>query len=103
MGAITQIRALGGVVGIAIATNLFNTHLRDAFATSGVLSPNILPALLHSPYAIAQLPAATQETAREVFAGGYAMQMKTMVAFAVVQVLSVLGMWKWRGKVEMGA
>jgi len=88
MSAITQIRALGGVVGIAIVTNILKSHLRHALV-GATLPPIALNALLESPYAIATLPIGVQGVVREVFADAYRKQLRAVLALSVVQVLCV--------------
>lgn len=91
MSGITQIRALGGVVGVAIVTNIFNSHVRHAL-TSTALPPEALDALLQSPYAISSLPVAAQQVVKDVFADGYRKQLRAVLAMSVLQVLCVGGM-----------
>jgi hypothetical protein len=88
MSAITQIRALGGVVGIAIVTNILNSHVRHAL-TSIPLSGEALDALLKSPYAISTLPAVAQPIVRQIFADAFRKQLGAVLAFSVVQLLCV--------------
>lgn len=92
MGAITQFRALGGVVGLAIATNVLNNHIRSGL--SAILSQQQLDALLQTSAVIEMLPDALQIAVRSVYAEGYNLQMKVMVGFSVAQIVGVVTMYE---------
>ncbi|KAL9106453.1 MAG: hypothetical protein Q9227_008541 [Pyrenula ochraceoflavens] len=93
MGAITQFRALGGVVGFAIATNAFNGYVRSNLRSE--LSTSQLTQLLQSVTTfIESLPPGIQKQVRSVFASAYDLQMKIMIGFAVAQAVAVLLMWE---------
>src|SRR3954468_5778423 len=93
MGAITQFRALGGVVGLSIATNVFNDYVRSKL--SMFLTPEQLSALLQSVTSgIDELPSALQPTMRSTFGSAYDLQTKVMIGFAVAQALAVSIMWE---------
>lgn len=92
MAAITQFRALGGVIGLATATNLLNNLVRARLAV--VLSPPQLDALLETSRVLGTLPEALQAVVRAAYAEGYALQMKAMVAFGAAQVVGLALMWR---------
>ncbi|KAA8905057.1 major facilitator superfamily transporter [Sphaerosporella brunnea] len=88
MGAITQIRVLGGTIGLAICTALQNNHVKSglrAFLTEPQIS-----SILDSTAAISLLDTDTQNEVRRVFAGGYNLQMKIMTAFSAAVFLTSL-------------
>ncbi|KAF2656601.1 MFS multidrug transporter-like protein [Lophiostoma macrostomum CBS 122681] len=91
MSSVTQIRALGGVVGVAIVTNIFNAHVRNGLQDVNIPS-SALNLLLQSPYAVSELPIEVQDSVKEVFAEGYRKGLRVLTAFSAVQVLSVVGM-----------
>ncbi|KAH6675884.1 hypothetical protein B0J14DRAFT_587496, partial [Halenospora varia] len=93
MGAITQFRALGGVIGLAIATNAFNDYVQSEL--SHRLTPSDLKSLLQSvTTTIGLLPVEVQTIVRSTFASAYDLQMKIMIGFAVAQTLAVSLMWE---------
>ena len=74
MGAVTQFRALGGVVGLSIGANVLNSHVKSSLAH--LLSPEQLGGILESTEIIAKLPESLQFMIRKTFADGYNLQMK---------------------------
>jgi len=93
MGAITQFRALGGVIGLAIATNVFNDYVRSKLSKQ--LAPDQLTYLLESvATGIDSLAPDVQMIVRSVFASAYDLQTKTMIGFAAGQALAVSLMWE---------
>jgi uncharacterized membrane protein len=72
MGAITQVRVLGGVVGLAIVHAL----------------------LLASPASIASLPPDVARAARLAYASASNLQMRVMVGFAAASLLASLGAYR---------
>ena len=93
MGAITQFRALGGVIGISITTNVFNSYIRSHLATA--LTPGQITDLLQSvENNIASLPPDIESFVRSTFASAYDLQTKVMIAFAVAQILAIALMWE---------
>ncbi|TVY46233.1 Efflux pump FUS6 [Lachnellula cervina] len=93
MGAITQFRALGGVIGIAITTNVFNNYIRSRL--SNQLTTDQLSHLLQSvTTAISSLPLDMQKVVESTFASAYDLQTKVLIGFAVGQALAVSLMWE---------
>ena len=87
MGAITQFRAFGGVVGLAVATNALNSLINSRL--SSVLTADQLASLLESVQTVATLPPSLQGTVRSAFADGYNLQMRIMIGFSAAQVLAL--------------
>ncbi|KAI9788799.1 MAG: hypothetical protein M1816_006580 [Peltula sp. TS41687] len=91
-GALLQFRVFGGVLGLAIASSVMNSHL------TSILSPSIgaerLSAALQSTAATKEFPPDIQREVLEAFASGYNSQMKIMTAFGGLQVLSVGLLWR---------
>lgn len=93
MGAITQFRALGGVLGLAIAANVLNNYFRTNL--SAVISPEQFEDLLQTPEKIINaLPDSVKLDVRTIFAEGYNLQMKIMIAFGAAQVIGLGLMWE---------
>ena len=91
MGAITQFRIMGGAIGLAVATNVLNTHVRSNL--SGIVTSQLVTRLLQSTEEIKTLDPSTQAVVRAIFGYGYNMQMRAMVGFAAAQVPASLLVW----------
>jgi hypothetical protein len=83
---------LGGAIGLAIASNIFNNWLTSQL--SPVLTVSELAAILDSTDIYAALPPDVQDLVRLVVAQGYNPQMKVITGLAGAQSLGVLMMWK---------
>ena len=92
MASITQLRALGGVIGLSLSSNLLNNHVRDNLAP--VISPQNVHTLLHTPAIIDTFPNSVQMVIKSVYSAGYNLQMKVMIAFSAAQILGVVLMWE---------
>ena len=94
MGAITQIRVLGGTIGLAICTAVLNEHVRHSLSL--VLSQQEVTGILQSVSSISNLDTTADKAVRRVFAEGYNQQMRIMTYFsAVVFIVSLLA-WERR-------
>lgn len=93
MGAATQIRVLGGTIGLAICSALLSNYV--ASHTSDLLSPREQAALLKSSQSIWDLPLGLQTQVREVYATGYSQQMRVMLYFCIVSLLSLTLLAEW--------
>ena len=91
MGAITQIRVLGGTIGLAICTAILNDHVRHSLTL--VLSPQQMTGILQSVSSISTLDATAEKAVRRVFAEGYNQQMRIMTYFSAVVFLVSLLAW----------
>ncbi|KAL8628149.1 hypothetical protein Q9189_006158 [Teloschistes chrysophthalmus] len=96
MGAIAQARTLGGSVGISIATNLLNNHLRDGLHQ--VLAEGEVSALLASARAVGEVGVGEREVVRRVFAEGYREQAVLLSGFAGVGMVVLGMMWERRAR-----
>lgn len=94
MGAITQIRVLGGTIGLAICTAVLNQHVRHGLAV--VLSPHQIASILLSVSSTSDLDATSEKAVRRVFAEGYNQQMRIMTGFSAVAFLGSLLAWERR-------
>ncbi|VZI03292.1 unnamed protein product [Fusarium fujikuroi] len=89
MGALTQIRVLGGTVSLAICATLLNNHLKPKL--SDLVSSEQAAAILDSVSAINDLERSQQLAVRKVFAEGYNLQnifMTAMSAAGAIQMAS---------------
>ncbi|KAK0636738.1 major facilitator superfamily transporter [Bombardia bombarda] len=88
MGSVTQIRVLGGTIGLAICSALLNNHITTE--VSKILTPVEVQALLRSFHSIKLLAPETQLEVRRVYAAGYNEQMRVMLYFSIVSLLAIL-------------
>lgn len=88
MGSVTQIRVLGGTIGLAICSALLNNHIKAK--TSKFLSPKEVAALLESFQSIKSLSPELQLEVRSVYATGYSQQMRVMLYFCIVSLFALL-------------
>lgn len=87
MGAVTQIRVLGGTIGLALCSALLIDHIKARAAS--FLSMEQMAAVLLSSENIAHFPEETQRQTRMAFAEGYSYQMRVMMYFCIVALLSL--------------
>jgi hypothetical protein len=87
MGAIGQVRIMGGAIVLSIATSVFNSYTRPRLQKL-LGTPDFEPNHSSSHKSV------PDEDVRNVFAQGYDLQMAILAAFAGAQVLAVLLMWK---------
>lgn len=92
MGAIAQLRMMGGVIGLAIVTTAFNGLVKSRLGR--FLSTEQINDLLEFANSSLSYPADTQDRFRIIFAEGYSLQMKIMTGFAAAQLLSTLFIWQ---------
>lgn len=100
MGAIVQVRMLGGCIALALCTALLYSHLKHDLAA--IMNEKEVASLLKSTQSLKELGEERMNTVREVFAEGYALQMRAMVGFAAAAVMTALGSWKREWKVLEG-
>ncbi|KAF2262723.1 MFS general substrate transporter [Lojkania enalia] len=91
-GAIVQFRIFGSTIGLSIATSVLNAKLRAELPR--MLSPEKLEAVLRSTTVIHKLPGNVRSVVEDVFGEGYALQLKVVVAFAAVNVLTTCMVWR---------
>ncbi|KAK8080260.1 major facilitator superfamily domain-containing protein [Apiospora hydei] len=93
MGAITQIRVLGGTIGLAIGATILNNHLASHLPP--LLTPMEMQQVAQSLSFVNGLPDATRDAVRQVFADGYNSQMRAMLYFsAATWVFAALLLWE---------
>lgn len=93
MGAITQFRALGGVVGFAITSNVFNAYVKANLQQT--VSPGEVSGVLDSfSKTLASLSPEAQGTVRDTFAKAYDIEISILIGFAAAQVLAVGLLWE---------
>lgn len=91
-GALLQFRALGGVLGLSFTTTAFNnylkTHLSDVFANASTSD------LLNIAQSARQYSPAVQRRIVTTVATAYNLQMKILVAFAALQVVMIVMLYR---------
>ncbi|KAI6266346.1 hypothetical protein MCOR27_011057 [Pyricularia oryzae] len=88
MGAATQLRVLGGTIGLAVAAALLMDNIRSEAAR--FLTPAELSSVLSSSGNIRLLSSEKQLETRMVFAAAYSRQMRAMLYFSLGALLSVM-------------
>ncbi|CAG8976536.1 hypothetical protein HYALB_00011013 [Hymenoscyphus albidus] len=91
-GAYYEFRILGGAIGLAIATTVFNNYIGDNL--SAILAPEVLQALLQSTFTIEGLPEELKGRVAKVLAEGYNLQMRVTTGFAVAQIFTLGLLWR---------
>ncbi|KAI0018085.1 major facilitator superfamily domain-containing protein [Xylariomycetidae sp. FL0641] len=85
-GAVAQSRVLGGSIGIAICSIVFNA--RVASGLHGRMDPEDLQALHHSPTIAPWLPGDIQLLVKSVYASAFADNIRVMIGVAAVGVVT---------------
>ncbi|KAM0163278.1 hypothetical protein ACHAQE_003392 [Botrytis cinerea] len=91
-GAYYEFRIMGGAIGLAIATSIFNNYIRNHL--HDVLPPDTLELLLQSTFIIDSFPPDLRAHIARVLAEGYNLQMKVTTGFAVAQTFTLALLWK---------
>lgn len=91
MGTITQLRILGGALGVSICTNILNNtldRLRDD------LSSGTMDRIRQDISIIHTLPTPEQTVIAAGFADGYKRQLLMVLGFSGVQLLALVLLWE---------
>ena len=88
MGAIYQLRALGGSVGLAIVTTVLNGFVKSQLQSQ--LPETTVSKILRSAAEITSLPGSLQSEVRGTLATGYNTQMKVVIGLAAAEFVSTL-------------
>ncbi|GKT93539.1 MFS multidrug transporter protein [Colletotrichum tofieldiae] len=91
MGAVTQVRTLGGTIGLAVGATILNNHIASGLPPH--LDPSEMQAISTSVRFIEALPSPTRTAVRSVFNEGYNLQLRTMLYFSAVVLVSMTLMW----------
>ncbi|KAI0109798.1 drug resistance transporter EmrB/QacA subfamily [Daldinia grandis] len=92
MGAITQIRVLGGTIGLAISSTVLNNHLSSALPA--LLNPADIKQILDSVQYINALPDASRDAVRQIFADGFNSQLRVMMYFSAAVWVFAVTLWE---------
>ena len=85
MGAITQVRVLGGIIGLAIVQAVLISSLNTSL--SPLLSETQLTSILSSTYNIASLPPQVAQATRAAYGDAMNTQMRIISGFAGASLL----------------
>lgn len=91
MGAITQIRVLGGLVGIAVSQTILTGRVNTELRT--ILSQDQLAALFRTVESIKDFTADQAAEIRERYGWGFNLQFRVMMYFAIGCLIITLGCW----------
>ncbi|KAF1952250.1 MFS general substrate transporter, partial [Byssothecium circinans] len=94
-GTIGQFRFLGGVIGLAIATNVFSSHLSSHLG--GLIPRKASHSVQETINILGSLSPEVRTQVLRVVADGYNLQMKAMNAFTAAQLPAIALIWnrKW--------
>ncbi|THC97904.1 hypothetical protein EYZ11_002602 [Aspergillus tanneri] len=92
MGGVTQLRILGGALGVSIATNLLNNTAKSQLRTQ--LPTDVISKILANASYVNTLPRSDQELVREAFADGFHKQLLMILAFCAAEVLALVLIWE---------
>lgn len=92
ISAITQVRVMGGVIGVAVAQAVLNHQISTTLAS--VLGQEKLAALLESATAISTFTPQEIALTSECYGIGFNLVYKVMLGFALAALLTSLGCWQ---------
>ncbi|KAF6815326.1 major facilitator superfamily transporter [Colletotrichum sojae] len=92
MGAVTQVRTLGGTIGLAVGATILNNQL--ATTLPRYLTPAEMQAVSNSVQNIETLRPETRNAVRSAFGEGYAHQLRSMLYFSSVVLLAITLLWE---------
>ncbi|OTB06093.1 hypothetical protein M426DRAFT_259520 [Hypoxylon sp. CI-4A] len=87
MASVTQIRVLGGTIGLAVCSALLVNHIKAKAVE--FLTPDQVAAILLSSENIGLLSPELQRRTRSMYATGYSEQMRVMLYFSLVSLCSL--------------
>ncbi|KAK3501075.1 putative MFS multidrug transporter [Neurospora crassa] len=92
MGALTQVRVLGGTISLAVCSTLLNNHVESRLPS--LLDPSRVTEISESLSAIQNLPSEEQIAVRSIYAEGYNKQNILLTAFSGIAFISCLLLWE---------
>ncbi|KAL9079021.1 MAG: hypothetical protein Q9157_002078 [Trypethelium eluteriae] len=92
MGALTRIRVLGGTLGLAICSSIFNNHVSSKLRN--IIDPVELSKISDSASNINSLKEPQRNQIRVTFADAYSLQMHVVAAFSGLVFLVSFLMWE---------
>ncbi|TGO54125.1 hypothetical protein BCON_0112g00210 [Botryotinia convoluta] len=92
LGGVTQMRILGGAIGVAIATSLLSNNVISALAD--ILPAETVNHLLQNISSVVLLSPGDQIAVRTAFAQGYKKQLAMILGFCAAELLAIGFMWE---------
>ncbi|KAL4787327.1 hypothetical protein BJX76DRAFT_354273 [Aspergillus varians] len=90
---ITQLRVLGGTIGVSIATNLLNSTVQSHLENE-TPSDNITRNIMQDGSSAETLPNCSQTLILAAFAAGHKQQLLMILGFCAAQFLALALMWE---------
>ncbi|WPH03891.1 Hypothetical protein R9X50_00677400 [Acrodontium crateriforme] len=91
-GAVTQVRVLGGTIGLAILSQVLNRDVERQLNT--IVPPAVVQEIYQSVSTINRLNPAQQYAVRVVFADGYTLLMKVLAGFSGLVLFIAFMLWE---------
>ncbi|RHZ55168.1 uncharacterized protein CDV56_106552 [Aspergillus thermomutatus] len=92
MGAITQVRVLGGTISPAICSTILNNHVKPRILS--IVSPKQAQTIYDSLSAIQDLTPSQQAAVKRAFAEGYNLQNIFMTALTALGLIAACFLWE---------
>jgi hypothetical protein len=92
MGGVTQLRILGGAIGVSIATNLLNNTVKSRL--DAILSSDVIRKILENVSLVRLLSPPEQSLVQAAFADGYQWQLLMILWFCAAEIVALALMWK---------
>jgi hypothetical protein len=93
-GCITQMRSLGGSIGLSVSTIIFNANLQNSALLRSLLSPEMLQGLYKSPLVISMMDDLQKWTVIHVYAEAFKEQMWVATYIAAAAFIVSFGCWE---------
>ncbi|PLB48687.1 MFS general substrate transporter [Aspergillus steynii IBT 23096] len=92
LGAVIQLRILGGALGVAISANLLNNTLRSQLSSE--MPSTMIQHVLQDIFYSRTLSTSQQQLVQAAFADGYRKQLLMVLVFAAAQLFALAIMWE---------
>ncbi|KAL4922920.1 MFS general substrate transporter [Aspergillus aurantiobrunneus] len=92
LGSVTQLRVLGGAIGVSIATSLLKNTVQSRLANGG--PSEVLEDIMQDVSSVDRLPPSMQTLVRAAFADRYEQQLAMVLGLCAAQVLALGLMWE---------
>lgn len=93
MGAVTQLRIMGGAIVLAIATSVFNSYSTSQLADY-MSRYSITRDAIYSSQGIASLSEIDRQAVKTILARAFNRQMVVLTAFAAAQIPTSFLLWR---------
>lgn len=93
-GCITQVRSLGGSIGLSVSTIIFNAKIQDSEILASLLPPPMLEQLYKSPLVIKMMSPVQRAAVTSVYADAFREQMFVATYVAIAAFVVSLACWE---------